>query len=386
MTKETVALIKCDTYDKILVEQAVKEAIDSLGGLSGKIVPGMTVFLKINLLMKKNPDDQVTTHPNVVAAVAKYIKGLGANVIVGDSPGGPFSERALKGVYDKCGITQMAQEEELTLNYDVSTKDVFFEGATILKKFTVVKAIYEADAVISMGKLKTHGMTAYTGAVKNLFGCIPGITKAEYHYRMPKLVDFSNMLVDVATFIKPVFSIVDAVYGMEGDGPSAGTPRKIGAIIAGFNPHAVDTVAISITNVDPLTICTVKRAQERDLFSGKVADIDIKGATIEQLLVKDFKQAKVHSTSLLKGHIPSIFKPLIPIVEKLMTTKPVINVPKCKGCRDCYNICPPNAIKMVDGKAEIDYSKCIKCFCCQEVCPHLAVIIEKSWLLRMVSK
>lgn len=386
MSIETVALVKCDSYEKQKVDTAVKTAIDSLGGLRHVIHPGMTVFIKINLLMKKNPEDQVTTNPMVVAAVAKYIESLGAKPIVGDSPAGLFTERALKGIYDKCGITKMAQEEGITLNYDVSTIDVFFEKAEILKKFTVVKAIYEADAVISLGKLKTHGMTAYTGAVKNLFGCIPGLTKAEYHYRMPKLVDFSNMLVDVATFINPVFSMIDAVYGMEGDGPSAGTPRKIGAIIAGFNPHAVDTVAISITNIDPLTICTIKRVQERNLFSGEIKDVDVKGAKISDLLIKDFKQAKAHSTSLFKGHIPSIFKPIIPTLEKLLTTKPVINTKKCKGCRDCYNTCPPKAIEMVDNKAVIDYSKCIKCFCCQEVCPHLAVNINKSWLLRMISK
>jgi len=386
MAREAVALIKCDSYDRNEVFSSVNEAINILGGLGHVIHPGMTVFIKINLLMKKNPEDQVTTNPMVVAAVAKYVESLGAKVIVGDSPAGLFNERALKGIYDKCGITEMAEQEGITLNYDVSTKDVFYEDAAVLKKFTVVKAIYEADAVITIGKLKTHGMTAFTGAVKNLFGCIPGLTKAEYHYRMPKLVDFSNMLVDIAAFINPVFSIVDAVYGMEGDGPSAGTPRKIGAIIAGFNPHAVDTVAISITNAEPLSICTVKRAQERGLFSGDIKDIDVKGAEISALLVKDFKQAKVHSTSIFKGNIPLIFKPFIPILEKTLTTKPVINVQKCVGCRDCYNTCPAKAIKMAGNKAAIDYSKCIKCFCCQEVCPHLAVNIDRSLLLRMLSK
>lgn len=386
MGKETVALIKCDTYETNEVDKAVTEMLEMLDGLDKLIKPGMKVFLKINLLMRKLPEEQVTTNPSVVAAVARYIKKLGADVIVGDSPGGPFTEWMLKSVYERCGITKMAAEENLELNYDISMIDVFYNDAVILKKFTAVKAIYDADAVISMGKLKTHGMTAYTGAVKNMFGCIPGMIKAQYHYRMPQLKDFSNMLVDVEEYFKPVISIVDAVYAMEGDGPSAGTPRKVGAIIAGFNPHAVDTVAISLTNIDPLTICTVKRAEERGLFSGKLSDVDLKGAKVEDLIVKDFKQAKVHSTALLKGHVPKILEPLAHSLEKLMTTKPVIDENKCKGCKDCYNTCPPHTIQMVNGKAVINYDNCIKCFCCQELCPYKAIEIKKSWLLRMISR
>lgn len=386
MAKEAVALVKCNTYEKKEVFACVNEAIDSLGGLRHVIHPGMTVFIKINLLMKKNPEDQVTTNPMVVAAIAKYVESLGAKAIVGDSPAGLFNERALKGIYDRCGITAMAENENITLNYDVSTQDVFYEDAAVLKKFVVAKAIYEADAVITVGKLKTHGMTAYTGAVKNLFGCIPGLTKAEYHFRMPKLIDFSNMLVDIATFINPVFSIIDAVYGMEGNGPSAGTPRKIGAIITGFNPHAVDAVAISLTNAEPMSICTIQRANERGLFSGNINDVDVIGAKISQLIVKDFEQAKSHGTSLIKGHIPRIFNSLTPMLEGLLTTKPVIERQKCKGCRDCYNTCPAKAIEMIENKAVIDYSKCIKCFCCQEICPYMAVDIKKSWVLRLLSR
>ena len=233
---DKVSIIKCDSYELNQVEKALENSLRLIGDLNHYIKPGMKVLIKCNLLMKKKPEECTTTHPAVVEALVKKLQAIGAVPIIGDSPGGLFTPRLLKGIYAATGMADVAQRTGAQLNYNTNAIEVSYPEGEIVKKLTVMEVLNEVDAVITVAKLKTHGMTLYTGAVKNLFGVIPGMTKAEYHLRMNKVEDFTQALVDICQYVKPVLSIMDGVIGMEGDGPSAGTPRKIGAILAATIP------------------------------------------------------------------------------------------------------------------------------------------------------
>jgi uncharacterized protein (DUF362 family)/ferredoxin len=384
MMMKKVALMKCADYDQKNVDKAVEDGLALLGGLEKYIRPGMRVLLKVNLLMKKKPEDCTTTHPAVVEALVKAIQKIGAYPVIGDSPGGPFLEGILRGIYEATGMGEVAERTGAELFYDTGTVDVCYPEGRLLKKITISSMVHHADAVISVGKLKTHGMTGYTGAVKNLFGVIPGVTKVEYHFRMPDLRNFSDMLVDLCEYVKPVLSVIDGIVGMEGAGPSAGDPRKVGALILSDCPHSADVTGISLMGVDPLNICTIQRARERGIITGVLKDVRVLGTPVEDLLVKDFKLALPHDIHFMKGRFPYLPKSLEKRINNWLTPKPVFMEDVCKGCWDCERNCPPKAIKMVDRKPQVDLEQCIRCFCCQELCPHMAVQIKRPWIFRRI--
>ena len=331
--------------------------------------------------LRKKPEEAATTHPEIAAAVARLVKEVGGIPIIGDSPGGLFTERALKGVYRTCGMTAVAERDNIELNYNVGETEVSHPEGKIIKNLTVMKVLEEVDAVINIAKLKSHGMTMYTGAVKNLFGVIPGTCKAEYHLRMKKLDDFADMLLDISTYVKPVLSVMDAVVGMEGQGPSAGDPRKIGAILASTSPYALDTVCVSLVGINPDLVCTIKRAQARG-YCSNINHVSLLGDSLEQLRINDFKipshkhvgfiEQYFGENSIIAGFINNHFGP-----------KPVFDYQACIGCRDCEKNCPPKAIAMVNGKPAVNLKECIRCYCCQELCPQKAVGIKRNWLFQI---
>lgn len=256
---EEVSLISCDNYKYEEVKTQMEKLLHDLGGFEKYIKKNSTVFVKLNLVAKKSPDEMATTHPMILKVVAEKLLELGCRVIVGNSPGGPYTKSALKAVYKACGIEKVCEELNIELNYDTSQVKVENNQGKILKYMTVIKPIVEVDYVINLCKLKTHAMATFTGGVKNLFGVVPGVKKAEYHFKMPEVKDFTEALIDICTFISPTITIMDGVVGMEGEGPTAGIPRKIGVLLASTSPYAIDVVACKLINLDPLKVPTIQR-------------------------------------------------------------------------------------------------------------------------------
>ena len=277
---DKVAVVKCESYDLNKVEKAIDDIFEYLGGIEKFIKPNMKVLIKPNLVMKKKPEDAATTHPLVVEAIAKKVLSLGAEVMIADSPGGFYNEKYLKSVYTVCGYKELTDRINVKLNYDTSTIERACEKGKVAKKFTLIKPVNDADFIINVPKLKTHGMMVFTGAVKNLFGLIPGALKAEYHLKMDNYKNFSDVLVDICECIKPGISIMDAIDAMEGAGPTAGSPRHLGLILASANPYALDVAAISVIGLKNTQVYTIVRASERNLTS-KLEQVEILGQDIK---------------------------------------------------------------------------------------------------------
>ncbi|WZL79913.1 DUF362 domain-containing protein [Eubacteriales bacterium mix99] len=360
----------------------MSRSIGLLGGMDHFVKPGEKVLLKCNLLMKKSPEEATTTHPEVAAAVARLVREAGAVPVLADSPSGLFNVHALRVVYRGCGMEKIARRDHVALNENVGETEVFHPEGKIIRSLTVMEILQEVDAVIDIAKLKTHGMTIYTGAVKNLFGVIPGTAKAEYHLRMKRLEDFSNMLVDICTYVKPVLSVMDAVVGMEGQGPSAGDPRKIGAILASESPFALDVAACSMVGIDPDAVCTIQRARERGLCSSRLQDLTLLGDPMEDLLVRDFRIPEHKHVGMVEQYFGKDSR-IGRFINFHFGPRPVFLQEGCIGCGNCAGNCPPKAITMVNHRPEVDLKKCIRCYCCQELCPQKTVAIKRSWLFRI---
>ena len=217
-----VAAKKCETYQTEELTEKMSLLLEELGGLKRFVNSGDRVVLKTNLLMGKSPEAAVTTNPKFIRVLSRMLKEIGAEVVIADSPGGPFNDKLLKRAYQKSGLYQLAKAENIELNYNTDSRKHEYQAGKINKSFQLASYLENADLVINLPKLKTHGLTMYTGAVKNLFGCIPGVLKAEYHLRMQSVYDFSRMLNDLAGLVAPELTIMDAVVGMEGEGPSNG--------------------------------------------------------------------------------------------------------------------------------------------------------------------
>ena len=378
---KNVSLRSCNSYVYEEVNLQVDKLINDLGGLEKYIKRNSTVFIKLNLVIKKRPDEVATTHPMVLKVIAKKLLELGCKVIVGDSPGGTYTKSSLKGIYKTCGIEEVCNELNIELNYDTSELKVENPNGKILKYMTVIKPIVEVNHVVNICKLKTHAMATFTGGVKNLFGVIPGVKKAEYHFKMPEVIDFTEALVDICSFVSPDITIMDGIIGMEGEGPTAGAPRKIGVLLASPSPYAIDVVACNLINLDPNKVPTIQRCIERNIIEKDFSDICILGEKLEDKIIKDFKIPSNKSISFLRGIIP---KKLEKFVNKKLAGRPVINYKKCVKCSECSRVCPPKVISMKNNGPNIDLEHCIRCFCCHELCPKKAVDLKRPLLSKFL--
>lgn len=378
-----VSLKYCNDYDYLKVEEALLSSIEDLGGLSKFIDKGDRVLLKVNLLMRKRPEDATTTHPVFVEAMANILINYGAKVVIGDSPGGPFSERMLKGIYKTTGMEDVALKTGAKLNYNTASFQKVNPNGLLIKKITLTDMLNDVDKVISVSKLKTHGMMTFTGAVKNMFGVVPGILKAEYHLNMPDYDNFGIALVDICVCANPVLSFMDGIVGMEGVGPSAGTPRHINVIIASDSPYHLDKAACHIIGLEFEKVPTIKASINRNLCAPGLEDIKFTGEDINKFEINDFKLPKPVPVRVISD-LPFFIKGF---VNKHLQPRPVFDHNTCVGCKICDENCPAKVIAMDDkNKPDVDLKGCIRCYCCQELCPQKAVSIYRPLILRTISK
>jgi uncharacterized protein (DUF362 family)/Pyruvate/2-oxoacid:ferredoxin oxidoreductase delta subunit len=367
------ALIRCADYDSGNVQRAVGQAVDLLGGMHAFVKPGDRVLLKPNLLKARPPEAAVTTHPEVVRAVIRLVQTAGGIAMIGDSPG----MGDLKKVAEKSGILDVVREEGAELAEFDEAVQVKNNGR--FQHFEVSKQAYDADVIVNLPKLKTHGMTTLTGAVKNLFGCIPGKRKVQWHFNTGVNHElFMRMLLELYLLLEPRLTIMDAVIGMEGNGPGSGNPRLIGAVLAGRDAVAIDAVSAKLVGVSPDRLPLIRAAEALDIGETKLDLIAVLGNAIESMAVNKFRlPAQEH----LEWKLPEWARRSL---KNAFTTKPVIDHTQCISCGVCQGHCPQGAIEVRSKKLVIDYRNCIRCFCCQEFCPQGAITVGKGWALTIL--
>ncbi len=368
-----VAVLRSDEYDNEKMYSLMKEQL-SLIGFDASEYTDKTVMLKPNLLLKFAPERAATVHPSLVYAAGRIFKEAGAKVILAESPGGPYTAGILKGIYKTSGMEDASAEAGFDLNFDTSEFSVLSEEGQRSKHFNFIKPLADADLVVNLCKLKSHSMATMTAAVKNLFGTIPGTQKVEFHSRFPKHEDFAAALVDLTSCIcrrVPVLSFCDAVIGMEGNGPSAGEPRKIGCVIASENPFALDLVCAHILGAGN-TVPMLENAKSRGFMPSDASELDTVGDAISDLVIKDFKFPDTHK------------KNKIDFLPKFLSPHPKVNKKLCIGCGECARSCPQKVITVVNKKANISLKNCIRCYCCQELCKPAAIKIHRNLIYRII--
>lgn len=371
MTK--VAIVKADFYDTKVVEQAMQDLFTHLGGIEKYINPGERVLVKPNMLEGVDKDKAVTTHPEVVRAVIRLVKRAGAVPVVGDSPG----LGSIAKVAEKCGIAEVCRAEGVAVVPFEEAVEIALPEGRMLKKLAVAKVLTEVDKVISVAKMKTHSFMGVTGAVKNLFGFFVGADKAQFHLRMKRRGDFARMLLDLYGTVRPVISIVDGIWGMEGAGPRNGQPVRGGVLLGGDCGFSVDLVMTDVMGFAAEHM-PVAEAAMADGLSPSLAEIVRVGSAAA--VRHQFKGPRNFDS--LENRLPAW---LVDFSQSQFTAKPLINQ-ACIGCGRCAEHCPPGVIRIVRGQAVIDYRECIRCYCCQELCPANAVTLRDGGLLRLTKR
>ena len=372
-TSSDVSIVKCADYDRDRVQGAVRRSVDLLGGMGAFVKPGDRVLIKPNLLKAALPADAVVTHPEVLRAIIRLVREAGAVALVGDSPG--FGE--LRRVCEKSGIMDVIEEEGAALAE--MSEAVQLKNSGQFHRFEIARDALEADAIINVPKFKTHGMMTLTGAVKNLFGCIPGRRKVQWHFNTGVNRDaFARMLVELCALIKPRLTVMDAIVGMDGNGPGSGDPRELGLVLAGRDPVAMDVVCGTLVRADPALLYVTRAAAMAGIGETRLDRIQIHGEPLGKVLVKGFR---LPPREHLEWRLPEWARRLL---KDALTTRPVIDPARCIRCGICQGHCPQGAIGDAGEKLEIRYRECIRCFCCQEFCPQGAITVGRGWALKMV--
>ena len=363
---KTVSLHRCERYSADTIIPIVRTLYREC---CAPPLKGKRVLIKPNILSDHYPENAVTTHPAVVEAMIRFAVEEGAGKItVGDAP----AMHGKKFKPEKCGIYEVCRRTGAEWVY---FGEAFSEKTVGKRKVFVTDALKECDVLISLPKLKTHGFMLLTGAIKNTFGVIPNLYKAAQHAVHNNTKTFASFLVDLNEAILPDFILMDGIVAMEGEGPSNGRPRKVGALLASTNPLALDIVAAQLTGYSPENIPTNAEAIGRGKWLSEYDEVLYAGEGIDNLCVPDFKRVK--QSGIDRIMIQYVLK-RFPILRKL-ERRPRFTSHRCIGCKACIKICPQQALYSNEnkpGRILINDKLCIRCFCCQEVCPENAIKIH----------
>lgn len=378
-----VCFSKAGSYDPDELAVIIKNHFDMLG-LNREFFAGKKVAIKPNLVADKSPDTATTTHPNVILAVTKILNEYSITPILAESPGGTYTPGRMKNTYKACGLNPLLEKCDIVFNYDTSSCVMENPDGKTVKMFNIIKPIYEADVIIDIGKLKSHTLTTMTSTVKNLFGTIPGIEKFEFHASHPGYESFAETIVDLCSGLmrnRTVIAITDAILCMEGDGPTAGTPRFLGALTTSVNPFASDELSEYVLGIEN-RVYMVQEARNRNFIPQDVSGLEIIGDNPDELRINDFKLGTLESGSASVKLLNFLSKSSM---GRYFMPRPYVT-DKCVGCMTCARNCPVQTITKdaKTNRAKINTSKCIRCYCCQELCPISAVTVKTNFILKLL--
>lgn len=388
-----VVITRAADYAPAACEAAV-ERVFALLDAPKAIGPDTKILLKPNLLSKSPPEKAVTTHPEIVRAVVHACLRRGArpeNITLADSAGGLYNPAGVEALYRTSGMAAVCAAEGIHAYTACESGPRAVENGAVVREFELLRPVLEADFIIDLPKFKTHVMTGMTAATKNLFGCIPGLKKAEWHTRFPDRERFGQMLIDLLLTVKPAMAVLDGVVGMEGDGPGGGEPRPVGLVLGceGGELPLLDCAVCRLMGLDPMRVPYLKAAADRGLLLAGgfdpatmlAGDTDAFVPLQDWKLPSSFADGGLGSTDFAdsRTRVPAFLAPVVRYAEKWIAPHPVIDRKKCVGCGRCAEICPQHTILLDTArkKAKIKTGDCIRCFCCHEMCPVKAIEVKK---------
>jgi len=370
-----VSLVRCTSYEEAALLSSLQKALDLLGGIQQFVRRGQRVFVKVNHLPPPSVAERgIVTHPAFVEQVLAILLETGAQVRVGDdinpAQGDGFAVSGLRQVCQKLGVKLVNLREQ-------GFQLVSIPGAEVLPTTYLARAVLEADVIVNLPKFKTHSLTVFTGAIKNIYGCLPQGLRVRYH-REFQGQKFHSVLVDLFSAVRPQLHIMDAIVGMEGDGPGNGDLRNIGLVLAGPDGVALDRVALAVAGIGPDQVYYLKEAASRRL--GSLDNVRVLGEHIDEVRIPDFKSGAV-SYQIVRRWVPDfVFRAIVRQFE----SHPEVIVENCEGCRACEKACPVKAIRVWQGVAKINRQRCIACMCCHEACRFQAIRSRKSMIGKLI--
>jgi len=389
--KEKVAVVRCTSYDSAVVRDAVRKVF-MLTDIRQDAF--QKILFKPNMLSARTPEEGVTTHPSVVEAAVRYFSG--SQNIIGDSPAN--AEKPLSLYWENCGYKKVSEATGAPLVKFNSSFMVKVNLGHLTKsppplssplkgeekgrqrirekeyKIEVPLTDYVKNfSMVNVAKLKTHGLTILTAAVKNLYGLIPGFHKSILHSRFVSPYDFSEFITAYYAAVKDYvsFNLVDAVVSMEGAGPASGTLRETGYLVGGRDAVAVDIACCRLIGIKPEIVPCL------EIYGEKygLPEVEITGDVL--VPAKNFRIPARRTGSLIFNRC---FRPFLKLLGRHFRAMPVIDPEICRKCYACRQVCPVSAISQ---DLKFNRKKCINCLCCFEVCPYKAISVKKSLLARI---
>jgi len=233
------------------------------------------VLIKVNFITVETWDTGATTDPVVVEAIIKKLKNLPVQILVVESDA---TMTSADKAFEATGMKEMCQRNDvecLNLRHVKDRVKIDVPDCETLGSITLPRIVTES-AIISAAKLKTHMATKVTLGMKNMFGLLPDKFKGKYHAK-----GISKVIVDVNAVLRPALTVIDGFVGMEGRGPSGGTPVKMDLIIAGKDVVATDSTAARVMGFEPIEIAHIRKAHEKGL--GNIDDIEILGSKLDDV-------------------------------------------------------------------------------------------------------
>ncbi len=319
------------------------------------------VLIKPNLLGAYDPEHGATTHPEVVKHIYQQLKVLGANPIGGDSPGGTVTDFDFAASIS--GLKQACEGNFISLTREVT--EVNLPANKKIPSIFISDFFKNAPFVINVPKMKTHTLTTITGAIKNLYGIIPGSLKLKLHSEAPSIEEFSSLLIDILQIRPPDINIMEAIIAMEGDGPAHGSTRKTNLILFSTNAVELDAIAAYMMGIEPRKVHHLRIAYQRGLGEINPEKIKVTGNLFR---IPSFKPPSTYKTFLERT---------LNRFANIIALTPDINNKICNKCGDCIKNCPKNVITMKEYPF-INRTDCISCFVCAENCPMGAIYIPKT--------
>jgi Pyruvate/2-oxoacid:ferredoxin oxidoreductase delta subunit len=227
---------------------------------------------------------------------------------------------------------------------------------------------------VNLPKLKVHRLARYTGGIKNMYGCVVGGSKQYYHKLYQGRPDYQEYwgkpLVDVFEAVEPHLTVMDAVIGLDKDGPAAnGEPRFTGLLLVSESAPALDVIACRIIGIDTDRVPVVREAIARNLVSREHIAVHGSLPSIPYTVLPDLVPKE------------GIYRKIDDYVFDQFIVTPVIDRKACTRCDACVDGCATGAIRYdTAGLPVIDYGKCIYCYCCESYCGQKAIHLSGSAL------